>query len=78
MSCKYYYYRYRYCCRLVEIFAAAWRATAARNFDVFQREFVVVGELFAALDAAQGQDDDVLLQVNIHDAGVAVGLSTKQ
>ena len=63
---------------LVEIFATTPWAAAARNFDVFDGEFVVVGELFAALDPAQGEDDDVFLEVNIHDAGIAIRLSVKK
>ena len=42
---------------------------------VLDGELVVVGELLAAVDLPQGEDDDVLAAVHVDDARVAVGLA---
>ena len=42
---------------------------------ILDGELIVVGELFPAVDLAHGEDDDVLLPVNVDDPRVAVGLT---
>lgn len=41
----------------------------------FDGELVIVRELLASIDFAHGENDNVLLTVNIDHAGVAVGLA---
>ena len=52
--------------------AAVTRQLAA---GVLHRELVVIGELLTGVDAARGEDDNVLLAVHRDDARVAVGLA---
>lgn len=59
----------------VQVFPALARATGAGNLDVLQREFVVVCQLFSAMDPPQGKDDDVFLAKYVDDSRIAVGLN---
>jgi len=61
----------------VEGLAALLGAAVAGQLvaGVLRGELVVVGELLAAVNAARGQDDDVLLAVHGDDPRVAVGLA---
>lgn len=62
---------------LIEETTAAFGSTIAREFaaGVFKGEFVVVGQLFAPEDPAQGENDNMLLAFDMDDTGVAVGLA---
>lgn len=60
--------------RSVEVLAASARAARARDLVLLDGELVVVSELLAARDAAQREDDDVLLTQDVNHTGVTVGL----
>lgn len=62
---------------LVEEATAASRPAVAEQLAllVLDGELVVVGQLLAAVDLPQGEDDDVLAAVHVDDARVAVGLA---
>lgn len=61
----------------VEELATLLCAAVARQLvaGVLDGELVVIGELFPAVDAARGEDDDVLLAIHGDHPGVAVGLA---
>ncbi len=58
----------------VHVLSAPSGSAVAGDLDVLNGELVVVGQLLAGPDLAQGEDDDVLLAEHVHDLGVAVGL----
>lgn len=62
----------------VKVFPALARATGATNLDIFQRKFVVVRQLFSALDTPQGKYDNVFLAKYVHNSRVAVGLQKQE
>lgn len=61
----------------VEELATLLRATVAGQLvaGILNGELVVIGEFLAAVDAAGGEDDDVLLAIHSDDPRVAVGLT---
>lgn len=67
-----------WCARvLIQEATAASRPTVAVQLAVLvlDGELVVVGQLLAAVDLPQGEDDDVLAAVHVDDARVAVWLA---
>lgn len=58
----------------VEEFTAATRAARARYFILFEWEFVVVGEFFAADNLAQRKDNDVFVAEDLNDFRVTIWL----
>ena len=63
---------------LVEVLAALPGPTVARDLNILNGEFVVVGELLSLCDASAGKDDDVFLASNLNYTGEAVGLIEKK
>ena len=59
---------------------AALGATVAGQLvaGILNGELVVIGELLTTQDAAQGEDDDVLLALHMDDSREAIGLATSR
>lgn len=62
---------------LIQEATAASRPAVAVQLAVLvlDGELVVIGQLLAAVDLPQGEDDNVLAAVHVDDTGVAVGLA---
>ena len=58
----------------IHIFATFFWAASARDFDVFERKFVIVSQLLANFDSPERKNDDVLFTQNVDNLGVAVRL----
>jgi len=54
------------------------RSAQALDFDFFNFELVVVGELFADADVAQSVQDDFVGPVDLFGVGSAVGLGWRR